>query len=59
MSTQSLVDKIFKRARQRGCENNKDIINGNEIQKELQSSTKSKYSYALFEIWKGSKAVIL
>jgi hypothetical protein len=47
MSKPSSAEVFFRRARQKGSENNKDIINGVEIKKELQSGTKKNYYRAL------------
>ena len=47
MSMPSSAEAFFRRARQKGSENNKDIINGVEIKKELQPGTKRNYCRAL------------
>jgi hypothetical protein len=41
------AEAFFRRARQKGAENNKDIINDVEIKKELQPATKRGYRRAL------------
>jgi hypothetical protein len=38
---------IFQRAQERGCENNKDSINEEEVKKKLKPSTKSNYHQTL------------
>jgi hypothetical protein len=41
------AEAIFRRARQKGAGNNKDIINNVEIKKELQPGTERNYRRAL------------
>jgi hypothetical protein len=41
------AEAFFRRARQNGSKNNKDIITNVEIKKELQPGTKSNYRRAL------------
>jgi hypothetical protein len=41
------AEALFRRARQKGAENNKDIIDDVEIKKELQPATKRGYRRAL------------
>ncbi|OCK87381.1 uncharacterized protein K441DRAFT_682617 [Cenococcum geophilum 1.58] len=48
MSTQGSAHSLFERARLRGSERNKDLlVNGEEVKKELQPSTKGNYTRAL------------
>jgi hypothetical protein len=41
------AEDFFKRARERGAENETDIINDKEVKKELQPGTKNNYCRAL------------
>lgn len=47
MSTQASAHNLFERAQLRGSEQNKNLINGEEVKKELQQSTKGNYTRAL------------
>jgi hypothetical protein len=52
MTTQSSAHSLFERARLRGSEENRErLINGEEVKKELQPSTKKSYGRAL-KLWK-------
>jgi hypothetical protein len=41
---------FFQRARDKGSESNKDIVNGDEIRKKLQPKTEKNYTRAL-KLW--------
>ena len=43
MPTSNSAENFFKRARERGSEIKTDIINDDEMKKELQSGTKKNY----------------
>jgi hypothetical protein len=47
MPTPSSAEGFLKRARERGAENETDIINDEEVKKELQPGTKNNYRRAL------------
>jgi hypothetical protein len=47
MPTPNSAEDVFKRARERGAENETDIINDEEIKKELQPGMKNNYRRAL------------
>jgi hypothetical protein len=47
MPTPNSAEGFFKRARERGAENETDIINDEEVKKELQLRTKNNYRRAL------------
>jgi hypothetical protein len=47
MPTPNSAEGFFKRARERGAENETDIINDEEVKKELQPRTKNNYRRAL------------
>jgi hypothetical protein len=49
IAKQNSAKNFLKRARAKGSENNKDSINGKEVQKELQEATKRDYRRA-FEL---------
>lgn len=42
----------LQRARENGSENNKDIIDGTEVKKQLQSKTENNYARPL-NLWNG------
>jgi hypothetical protein len=43
MPKQKSAEDFFKRARERGSENNIEIVNGKEVKKDLQQGTKNNY----------------
>jgi hypothetical protein len=47
LPTPNSAEDFFKRARERGAENETDIINDEEVKKELQPGTKNNYRRAL------------
>jgi hypothetical protein len=47
MPTLNLAEGLFKRARERGSEIKTDIVNDDEVKKELQPGTKKNYCRAL------------
>jgi hypothetical protein len=47
MPTPNSAEDFFKRARECGAENETDIINDEEVKKELQPGTKNNYRRAL------------
>jgi hypothetical protein len=46
MPTPNSAEDFFKRPRERGAENETDIINDEEVKKELQPGTKNNYRRA-------------
>jgi hypothetical protein len=53
MPTPNSAEDFFKRARERDAENETDIINDEEVKKELQRETKNNYrrAIALWHQW--------
>jgi len=47
MPTSNSTEDFFKRARERGSEIETDIVNDDEVKKELQPGTKKNYCRAL------------
>jgi len=45
-------EDFFKRAREKGSNINKEIVNGTEVKKPLQPKTQKNYAHAL-DLWKG------
>jgi hypothetical protein len=50
MPKRKLPKDFFQKARDKGSESNKDIVNGDEIRKKLQPKTEKNYTYAL-KLW--------
>jgi hypothetical protein len=53
MEREDSATALFKRARVRGCEKSKEIINGEEVGKELPPITKKGYHRSL-KLWQQS-----